>query len=143
MDWEYIDTYTSLPDTDLIICDTRDFHILCADSDGVSKSTINTLHAQKSDNVLYRRDEILGYLKSLELASNYEGQRTEWRFLLFNEPKDVWFKYLRFLKVGSIDLLTRTEPVYIGYVCTGGEMYLLDRNKYNPEDIDIKSMYWD
>lgn len=137
-DWKYIDEYDSLPQTDFIYCDTRDFHILCTNGDralihrvmkGINRSAGNgTLSDCK-----FRRDEILGTLKTLE---NESGGKGEWRFLSFESHPD-WVKYIRFIKTKeTVELPVHTEPVYIAYINHGESYEVLSRNLLSSKPVE-------
>lgn len=95
--WKYIDEYESLPDSDFIHCDTRDFHILCVDNEENRKET--NLEIQQFvipsmfPDCLFTKDEILKILKDLEIRSGGKG---EWRMLSIGDID--WLKYIRFIK---------------------------------------------
>lgn len=124
-DWKYIDEYNSLPAADFVHCDTRDFHILCVESEDTSKvlKEIKKANGTLSD-CKFRRDEILGTLRTLENESGGKGQ---WR-MITTESHPEWLKYIRFVKTTeTIELVGRTEPVYIAYSNRGNTYNVLSR----------------
>lgn len=136
-DWKYIDEYDSLPEVDFIHCDTRDFHILCCDGDRVEKHRAfkGIRHAAEYGTLSdckFRRDEILGALKTLE---NNSGGKGSWR-MISTKIGSGWLKYVRFIKTTeTVDLLGRTEPVYICYTTSGDSHYIVSREEL-AKDID-------
>lgn len=156
-EWKYIDEYDSLPGTKFVHCDTRDFHILCSD-DGtrqIVRSTLCALHKLGDvRDAMFRRDEILGWLKSLEQGSGGKG---EWRLLSFDfhgtdyepagkNPMGTWIKYIRLVRTGeTVTMFGRVEPVYIAYMsCSNEPCLLLKRDWFIAEYInqgDVKNSF--
>lgn len=127
--WKYIDEIDVLPEVNCISCDTRDFHILCYDD------IIDNIDLNVNDDVKYRKSEILGYLKSLESNSGGKG---EWRYLSFVHDRS-WYKYIRFIKTNEkLDSYGNKESVYIGYCIVNGKIVYLNRNLYDPDNIDFE-----
>lgn len=114
-DWKYIDEYDSLPDTDFIHCDTRDFHILCVEGDRAE--TLKNIRKVAGYGTLsdckFTREEILTILKSLETRS---GGRGHWRHIT-TESRPSWLKYIRFVK--------SEESTYIAYSTLGDKTEVL------------------
>ena len=140
-DWKYIDEYNSLPATEFIHCDTRDFHILCMEGDRVEiHRTMKGIRHSAGHGTLsdckFRRDEILGTLKALE---NESGGKGDWRYLS-TKSHPGWIKYIRFVKTAeTVDLLGRIEPVYIAYTTCGSTYEVLSRSLLS-EEIDKDSL---
>lgn len=110
-EWVYIDEYAQkgFSDVDIIHCDTRDFHILCVKSDPEYYKEVKS-HLQVFSILCYlSRDEILMFLKDLEIQSGGKGK---WRFLSTKHHPD-WIKYIRFIKVD--------DDLYIMYESCGGK----------------------
>lgn len=115
-EWTYIDGYDYLPRAEEVFCDTRDFHIKCSDDKEVAYKHLRDIRRQVGYGTLsdckYRRDEILGTLKTIEMAS---GGKQEWR-CLYIKPINVWIKYIRFIRINEE---VNGEAVYLAY--TGGQ----------------------
>lgn len=133
-EWKYIDEYDILPRTEEIFCDTRDFHIICLDDKDLARQQLRNIHHQVGYGILsdckYRRDEILGVLKTIEEES---GGNQEWR-CLYIKPIDVWIKYIRFIRLNEE---VNEEAVYLAY--TGGRnepITLLPRNVLLEPEVD-------
>ena len=133
-DWRYIDEYDKLPRAEEVFCDTRDFHILCSDDKESAYNHLRDLRRQVGYGTLsdckYRRDEILGTLKTIEMAS---GGKQEWR-CLYIKPINVWIKYIRFIRINEE---VNGEAVYLAY--TDGEtepVTLLPRSVLFEPEID-------
>lgn len=121
-DWRYIDEYDKLPRAEEVFCDTRDFHILCTDDKESAYNHLRDLRRQVGYGTLsdckYRRDEILGVLKTIEEES---GGYRDWR-CLYIKPINTWIKYIRFIRLNeevNADMLRAGEAVYLAY--TGGQ----------------------
>lgn len=133
-DWRYIDEYDKPPRAEEVFCDTRDFHILCTDDKESAYKHLRDLRRQVGYGTLsdckYRRDEILGTLKTIEMAS---GGKQEWR-CLYIKPINVWIKYIRFIRINEE---VNGEAVYLAY--TGGQnepVTLLPRSVLFEPEID-------
>lgn len=137
-DWKYIDEYNSLPATEFIYCNTRDFHILCMEGDKAEiHRTMKGIRHSAGYGTLsdckFRRDEILGTLKALE---NESGDR---RYLSTKSHPGL-IKYIRFIKTEeTVELLGRVEPVYIAYTTYGSAYEVLSRSLLS-EEIDNDSL---
>lgn len=96
-EWKYIDEYESLPNTDFIHCDTRDFHIICVNNKGYKRETrleLKRINTQSMfSDCLFTKDEILKILKDLE---NRSGGKGNWRHIQIDDIH--WLKYIRFIK---------------------------------------------
>ena len=140
--WLYIDKIDSLPATDYVHCDTRDFHVLCINDNEChgSEKTAALKKFSKTpqpDEYKFRRDEILGTLKALEMGSGGPGQ---WRMLkLKSDAQNIdWLKYIRFVAVGMVEMHGRDERVYIAYSDCCGRMTRLSRADLQLENIDTE-----
>ena len=115
-EWKYIGKYKSLPCAEEIFCDTRDFHIKCSDDKEVAYKHLRDIRHQVGYGTLsdykYRRDEILGILKTIEEES---GGNHDWR-CLYIKPIKSWIKYIRFIRLNEE---VNGEAVYLAY--TGGQ----------------------
>lgn len=140
-DWEYIDKIDTLPAEDFIHCDTRDFHVLAVSGSDDDKTNILKKMVRRrlrQEHFLFRRDEILGTLKTLEMHSGGPG---EWRML---RPKKSshhninWLKYIRFVAVDTIEMPGRTERVYVAYADDCGQFTQLSREDLSPKSLDNK-----
>lgn len=143
-EWLYIDNIDSLPATDYVHCDTRDFHVLCVnDKECCRSEKIKELKklskTPQPDEYKFRRDEILGTLKALELGSGGPG---DWRMLrLKPEVRDIsWLKYIRFVAVGTVEMCGHDERVYIAYADCCGKQFRLSRADLQPENIDTEHL---
>lgn len=125
-EWKYIDEYDSLPQAEEVFCDTRDFHIICSDDKDRLRQHLRDIRHQVGYGTLldckYRRDEILGVLKTIEEES---GGNQEWR-CLYIKPIDTWIKYIRFIRLNEE---VNGEAVYLAYTDgQNGSIILLPRN---------------
>lgn len=151
-EWLYIDNIDTLLATDYVHCDTRDFHVLCVNDDEyggsekikkLKKLARNRCH---QDEFKFRRDEILGTLKALEMGSGGPG---DWRMLRLKPSShyDIsWLKYIRFMAVEEVDVLGRKERVYIAYSDCCGEFTQLSRADLSQENLDtehLNHITWD
>ncbi len=143
--WNYIDTYNQCPAPDYIHCDTRDFHILCTDGDRADKRRMHKALQKLGDvqEAMFCQDEILGWLKSLEMNS---GGRGEWRYLSFKGltiPRwGNWIKYIRLIRTNEIiEKFGQRKHVYIAYLtCSNEPIALLKRDQIIPENIDQEAL---
>lgn len=116
-EWKYIDEYDSLPAFDLVYCDTRDFYILGLNNQkatvhNVLKGIRHSANYGTLNDCKFRRDEILGTLKTLE---NESGGKGKWRYLTTDSHPE-WLKCIRFIKTTeTIEVFNRIEPIYIAY----------------------------
>lgn len=139
--WKYIDEYDSLPASDIIYCDTRDFSILCVNKDNVELNRIMKEIKRSSgygtlSDCKFRRDEILGFLKVLESEAGGKG---DWRYLSTKSHPD-WIKYIRFIKtMETVECIGRVEPVYIVYTVRRSVYEVLSRNLLN-DKINMDSL---
>ena len=138
--WIYIDQIDKLPEAEYIHCDTRDFHIICVDGGKSDKNdTLNKMvrNRLRQESFLFRRDEILGALKALEMGSGGPG---DWRMLRLkpcSHHKIGWLKYIRFVWTGeTINMGNRTERVYVAYADDCGQFTQLSREDLVPENLD-------
>ena len=139
-EWLYIDEIDRLPETDFVHCDTRDFHVLCIDgskddkTNALKKLVRNRL---RQEQFLFRRDEILGTLKALEMGSGGPG---DWRMLRLKpcgHHKINWLKYIRFAWTGeTINMGNKIERVYVAYADDYGQFTQLSREDLVPENLD-------
>lgn len=146
-DWIYIDDINTLPAADYVHCDTRDFHVLCNDdkdchgSEKIAELKKQARHRLRQDTFKFRRDEILGVLKALEMGS---GGRRDWRMLRLKPSGhyDIdWLKYIRFVAIDEeVEMCGRKERIYIAYCDDCGRFVQLGRTDLNPENIDPKSL---
>ena len=142
-EWLYIDNIDTLPATDYIHCDTRDFYILCTnDSVRITKWTQDfkkeLRHCMRQDNFMFRRDEILGTLKALEMGS---GGPCDWRMLRLKPSSHYnidWLKYIRFVAVEEVEMFGHMERVYIAYSDCGGQFTQLSRTDLSQENLDME-----
>lgn len=150
-EWLYIDKIDSLPSTDYVHCDTRDFHILCTnDSVRITKWAQDfkkeLRHCMHQDKFMFRRDEILGTLKALEMGSGGPG---DWRMLRLKQSGHYnigWLKYIRFAAVDTVEVVGRTERVYVAYAEDAGKYAQLSREDLVPENLDneyLNHIPWD
>lgn len=150
-EWLYIDNIDTLPATDYIHCDTRDFYILCTnDSVRITKWAQDfkkeLRHHIRQDNFMFRRDEILGTLKALEMGSGGPG---DWRMLQLKQSGHYnigWLKYIRFAAVDAVEVTGRTERVYVAYAEDAGRYTQLSREDLVPENLDneyLNHITWD
>ncbi len=137
--WTYIGEINTLPATETVHADTRDFHVLCT-NDVTGEKTQRLLKAvrtrMRQENFLFRRDEILGTLAALECATEGAG---EWRMLRLKPSRhyDIgWLKYIRFVAVDTIDMGNRAERVYVAYADDCGRFTQLSREDLVPENLD-------
>lgn len=120
-DWKYIDEYESLPDTDFIHCDTRDFHIICTSVDKEYRKEVEKgiqKYMNSWSECKFSKSEILKVLKELEIRSGGKGR---WR-LISTESHPNWLKYIRFIKTNKV---INGEPVYIAYSSMGNSYEVL------------------
>lgn len=119
--WKYIDEYTSLPETNTIHCDTRDFYIKCENFTqeylhrifkGIRHSNVDLTDCK------FKPSEILKTLKQLEERSGGKGN---WRHLTL-ESRLGWLKYIRFIKTHEV---IDEEPVYIAYTTSNDNVEVL------------------
>lgn len=90
----------------------------------------------RQDEFKFRRDEILGTLKALEMGSGGPG---DWRMLRLKPSShyDIsWLKYIRFMAVEEIELFGRKERVYIAYSDCCGKFTQLSRADLSQENLD-------
>lgn len=139
-EWIYIDIFDALPEVKFVHCDTRDFHVLCANEATSEKSRRlenEVRHRLRQENFLFRRDEILGCLKTLE---QHTGGNGEWRHLRLKPSghyKIGWLKYIRFVWTGElVDMGNRKERVYVAYADDCGTFTQLSREDLTPENLD-------
>lgn len=96
-EWKYIDEYESLPNTDSIHCDTRDFYINCINNKEYKREIrleLKRINTQSMfSDYLFTKDEILKILKDLE---NRSGGKGDWRYIQIDDIP--WLKYIRFIK---------------------------------------------
>ena len=142
--WTYIDEIDALPESAYVHADTRDFHILCSNEDKGEKMqnlVRAARHRMKQENFLFRRDEILGCLKALEMGS---GGRGGWRMLRLKPSSHLnigWLKYIRFVWTGeTIDMGNRVERVYVAFCDDCGRFTQLSREDLVPENLDNKHL---
>lgn len=143
-DWIYIDNFDALPETKFAHCDTRDFHILCSDdasSEKAKRLETATRRRYRQANFLFRRDEILGCLKTLEQHSGGNG---EWRHLKLKPSGHYrigWLKYIRFVWTGElVDMGNRKERVYVAFADDCGAFTQLTREDLRPENLDNENL---
>lgn len=122
-DWKYIDEYESLPDAEVIHCDTRDFCIMCTDStpdylESIRKGIRKSAGYGPLDECKFPKSKILKVLKKLEERSGGKG---EWR-MLSTESHPSWLKYVRFLKTSKV---VDGEPWYVAYSTMGDDVEVL------------------
>lgn len=141
--WKYIDEYDSLPASDVIECDTRDFNLLCTEDRDAVNRIIKEVRQQIGYGTLsdckFRRDEILGFLKSLEQAT---GGKREWKCVTIGS-NGYWAKYIRFLKTSEVvDLVGCKEPVYIAVASDSSysKNYVPISRTFIDENFDIDSL---
>ena len=151
-EWLYIDNIDTLPATDYVFCDTRDFHVLCVNEDECGGSEkIKKLkklirNQLRQDGFKFRRDEILGTLKALEMGSGGSG---DWRMLRLKPSSHYnidWLKYIRFVAVEEVEMFGRVERVYIAYSDCGGRFTQLSRTDLSQENLDteyLNHIPWD
>lgn len=139
MDWTYIDNIDKLPAEDFVHCDTRDFFVLTCNKNPKEKNDkfAKLIRSRmRQEQFLFRRDEILGTLKALEMGSEGPG---DWRMLRLKPSRhyDIsWLKYIRFAAVDKIEILGRTERVYVAYADCCGQYTQLSRQDLTPENLD-------
>lgn len=131
--WKYIDEYKELPGDKFIFCDTRDFHIITTDDGKVPQKLFNLISKEPDlDDYSFNRSEILGALKTLEQGTGGKG---DWRQISI--PKTCWLKYVRFIRTPmKVELVGRTEPVYIAYCECADDFELLSRTDLDPDNVN-------
>lgn len=109
-DWIYIDDFKG-EILDNIHCDTRDFYIITYNLDSDKRNEIINSVKHKTPSCIFKSDEIIPILKSLEEKS--EG-KAEWR-MLTTRAHPGWLKYIRFIKI--------KDQEYIAYEIVGMNKY--------------------
>lgn len=127
MGWIYIDYIDKLEGCDFCHCDTRDFSISTYYDVGNKIKVLSQLSAQYEESLLedllIRQDEILGILKAIEMNSGGKG---DWRFIPF---KEVWFKYIRFVRYGEVEMSGKTFSTFLIYIENVGQSHIVTRNE--------------
>ena len=127
MSWIYIDYIDKLEDCDFCHCDTRDFHISTYYDAWNKSKVLSQLSTQYKESqlkdLLIRQDEILGALKAIEMNSGGKG---EWRFIPF---KRMWYKYIRFVRYGDVEMYGKKIPTFLIYRESGGQSHIVTRNE--------------
>lgn len=134
-DWIYIGEFETLPETEFIHCDTRDFHALCTDGDKkYSYEIFKGIRRCENRNEIARckipHNEILQILKNLEKRS---GGRGEWR-MITTKSHPSWLKYIRFVKTAEKD--NSDNPLYIAYTACGETYRVITRSILEEEPIE-------
>lgn len=123
--WKYIDKWDKMTSKKCVYCDTQNFSINAHDE--IPHDILGFLVNTKfKDSQLFRQDEILGFLKTLE-CENKESINNK--------------GYFRFFKVGEIKLYNERKNLYCCWV--GGFPHnikefkegLINRTEYNPDNI--------
>ena len=130
-EWLYIDNIDTLPATDYVHCDTRE-------SEKIKKLKKFIRNRLRQDEFKFRRDEILGTLKALEMGS---GGPSDWRMLRLKPSShyDIdWLKYIRFVAVEEVEMFGHMERVYIAYSDCGGQFTQLSRTDLSQENLDTE-----
>lgn len=138
-EWLAIEKFNSLPKTDWIYCDTRDFAIVCTNSPHKKcyENLRYLINNKLTDDCKFRKSEILGLLASLKASSGGEGR---WRHLAFGDSWE-WIKYIRFKKLPeTIKTFTEDEAVYVAYLATGQNVRFLTRTELNPDNINEEAL---
>ena len=136
-DWKYIDEYDHCPDSPAIYVDTRDFHMIGIDEES---EFLEDLKKIKDPDKFFAQDEILGYMKSLEMHSGGPG---EWRMLNFIGEKG-WRKYFRFFKVGYVEKFGKQVAKYVCWAGGGAptkenlKHQIINRRDHKPENVEQK-----
>lgn len=100
--WIYMEAIDSMPDVEMVHCDTRDFHIFLNDMSNsvlhIPLTAILDFIGGDVEDYMFARTEILGCLAALECAT---GGKTKFRVMRFKDTGDQhygWVKYIRFVK---------------------------------------------
>lgn len=93
--WIYMEVIDSMPDVEMVHCDTRDFHIFLSNNTDhtILPKILKSIKGNVED-YMFARSEILGCLAALENAS---GGNKKWRLLLM-KGINGWTKYIRFIR---------------------------------------------
>lgn len=119
--WNYIRSYSEMPEAVFAHCDTRDFHMIChSESTRDIQKTIKKIKKtirklNNPESYTFKRSEILGILKRLEELSGGCG---EWRYLSV-KGYESWLKYIRFYQIEGDE--------YFGYTSFGDDIIPLSR----------------
>lgn len=140
--WVYIDSINSMPTVQFVNCDTRDFNIITDDEpiqeqlEKRDKAAIQTYRNRlRGEDYIFRQDEILGTLKTLEMNTGGPG---EWRMItLKNKTAQVWVKYIEFWALPeTIEMFGETKQLYMCITRDAGRFTQLGRTDLRDENID-------
>ena len=123
-EWTYLDEIDKLPGTTYICCDTRNFYIRCMSDYRDNKTTVlNNMvrRCVRQECFLFRRDEILGTLKTLEMDPHYNP----------NPLRYIWFVWTG----ETVDMGDRIERVYVAYADDCEDFAQLSREELTPENL--------
>lgn len=125
--WIYIDEINELNNFDNMHCDTRDFHMICFESDENPDIVLDRFIKNNQDIVkkcLFKSSEIIPMLKELEINS---GGKRKWRNLSINKTQFYWLKYIRFKKIDT--------DTYFCYTTKSTNIFPIEKNLLKPENI--------